>query len=526
MFHVFRNGQQYGPYSADAIRGYLADGSLLDSDLVLEEGAAQWQPIRQVFRVTPPPPPPPHPPLQPQPPAHRAGTTTPGRLRHRTLTAVFLLLVLLLAAWLFFIHSPQKVALLEGSTTIGDALAPRLLIAFLKIQGATDIEQLPPSPANKDHRDVRAKLPGQWRPVIFSIVANGSGNAFKALSAGRVSIGMASRPINDREVDSLSALGDMRSPASENIVALDGIAIIVNDANAVSSLTRQQVAAIFAGKVTDWSRVGQPPGPIHIYGRGLDSKSGTLDTFVALVFAGNNKSFSPALRVEANGEAIASAVARDPGAIGYVALAQIGPAKAVALSDGPATTPLLPSPFTIATEDYILSRRLFLYTPASPDEFTRNFIHFALGRDGQNIVEEVGFVKQTPILEQWPVPPEAPALYRDRVSGLRRMSLNFRFRPGVVVLDNKALADLPRAYAALRQEGIHTGVQILGFADSLGSAHTNQIKSDQRAQAVADKLRAYGVDVQPIGFSSAMPVGDNATEEGREKNRRVEVWAK
>ena len=525
MFHVSRNGRQYGPYPADTILKYLADGSLLDSDLVLEDGATQWQPIRQVFRVTPSPPPP-QPPSQPHPQSHIASTAAPNRLRSRVLFTGLALLVLFFAAWLLLKHSAKRVALLEGSTTIGDELAPRLLIAFLKTQGATDIEQQPPSPANKEHRDVRAKLSGQWRPVIFSIVANGSGNAFKALAVPRASIGMSSRPINDKEVESLSSLGDMRSPASENIVALDGIAIIVNGANAVSSLTRQQVAAIFAGKITDWSRVGQAAGPIHIYGRGLDSKSGTLDTFVALVFAGNNKAFAPALRVEANGEAIASAVARDPGAVGYVALAQIGAAKAVALSDGPATTPLLPSPFTIATEDYILSRRLFLYTPASPDEFTRNFIHFALGRDGQNIVEEVGFVKQTPVLEQWPIPPDAPAPYRERVAGLRRMSLNFRFRPGVVVLDNKALADLPRAYAALRQDGIHTGVQILGFADSQGSARTNQIKSDQRAQAVAEKLRAYGVDVQPIGFSSSMPVGDNATDEGREKNRRVEVWTK
>jgi phosphate transport system substrate-binding protein len=260
-----------------------------------------------------------------------------------------------------------------------------------------------------------------------------------------------------------------------------------------------------------------------LYGRASDS--GTFDTFVSLIFGGDKNAFSPRLHVKENGEAIANAVSRDPAGIGYVGIAQIRSQKALELSDGPGTASLLPSPFTVATEDYILSRRLFFYTPENRDEFTRKFIDFALGPQGQAVMEEVGFVRQTPILEKVVNPPAAPASYRDRVAGLRRMSLNFRFRPNSTILDNKALADLPRALAVLTQNGIHANVAVLGFADSKGTPLQNQTLSVQRAEVVGERLRAYGIEVQTVGFSSVMPVGDNATPEGREKNRRVEVWA-
>lgn len=539
MYYISRNGRQYGPYSADSIRAYLADGSLLATDTICEEGSTVWKPISEVFPSAPPPNP-----SGAQSSAAPAGAGTPvldpispstatkaapspARKSGRKLAPLLavVLLVALIGAAIYFIFFPpsKQVLFMEGSTTIGDVLAPKLLASFLRAQGATEVLELQGTGADKSHHDIRAKWPGHWQPVVYSIVANGSGNAFKALAASRAQIGMASRPVKNDEVASLADKGDMRSPACESIVALDGLAIIVNNSNSVSRLTRQQVASIFSGKISDWSQVGGQPGAISLYGR--DSSSGTFDTFVALIFAGDKKAFSSKLHPEDNGEAIANAVSRDPAAIGYVGIAQIGSQKALELSDGPGTASLLPSPFTVATEDYILSRRLFFYTAENRDDFTRKFIDFALGPQGQTLVEEVGFVKQIPILERVPIPPTAPAAYRSRVSGLRRMSLNFRFRPNSTNLDNKALADLPRAMAALKQSNISTDVIVLGFADNKGTAVQNQNLSEQRAAVVGDRLKAYGIQVQTVGFSSAMPVGDNATPDGREKNRRVEVWA-
>ena len=175
------------------------------------------------------------------------------------------ILVVAAAVYFLFFFPPETMLRLEGSTTVGDALAPAMLKAFLANEGAKDIEDVPASGDDKDHRDVRAKLPDHWRPVVFSVVANGSPNAFKALAAGRADIGMASRPIKDDEVRILSNLGDMRSPACEYIVALDGIAVIVNRNNPVPPLTRQQLNAIFRGTITDWARSAQNRRPIRFY---------------------------------------------------------------------------------------------------------------------------------------------------------------------------------------------------------------------------------------------------------------------
>ncbi len=132
-------------------------------------------------------------------------------------------------------------------------------------------------------------------------------------------------------------------------------------------LTRQQVALIFRGQITDWSQVGGRPGSIHLYGRRSDS--GTFDTFVSLVLGGDKNAFARTLTTEPNGDEITQKVSTDVGGVGYVALAQIGNTTALELSAAQGATPLLPSPFTVATEDYILARRLFLYTPSSPTEF-------------------------------------------------------------------------------------------------------------------------------------------------------------
>jgi phosphate transport system substrate-binding protein len=447
---------------------------------------------------------------------------------------IFAALILLLAglaagSWYFMTTPSETVLRLEGSTTVGDELAPKMLIAFLNSEGAKDVAEVPATDPKKEHHDVRATLPGQWRPVLFSILANGSGNAFSALGEGRADAGMSSRPVHEDEVKNLQKIGDMHSALCENVVALDGIAVIVNASNPVRELTRQQIGEIFRGHITDWSAIGGKSGPIHLYGR--DEKSGTFDTFAALVLFGDKKAFSSEVKIQDNGDQIADAITSDTGGIGYVGLAQAQKrtVKPLQVSDGPGTESLLPSAFSVATEDYILSRRLYIYTPADATEWTRKYLNFALSQEGQKIVKQVGFVEQTPYFEEVSIPSGVPKTYGARVSGLRRVSMNFRFAPNGTDLDNKALADIKRVADALLQNGIRNHVQILGFADSLQpapGAPSNMELSERRAQVVAERLRAYKIDVEVAGFSSEMPVGDNHTPDGRQKNRRVEVWVR
>jgi phosphate transport system substrate-binding protein len=449
-----------------------------------------------------------------------------GKRRGALLLAAAGIIAAAAAAWFFWPSQPQTVLRLEGSTTIGDALAPALLEAFARSEGGADIA----TPEKKivdegggvksTHFQIRATMPGNSHPEIFEVVANGSGNAFKALKNKTADVGMASRRVNDKETADLQDVGEMKSPASEIVLGMDGIAIVVNRNNPVTTLTRKEIAAIFSGRVSNWSEFGGHAQPIGLYGRNSDS--GTYDSFVAMVFGGK-KSFSPGLQTKDNGEAIAEAVASDPGGIGYVGLPQIGAAKALEVSDGPGTSALLPSPFTVATEDYVLSRRLYLYLPQNPSPLARRFAAFAQRPEGQAIVKQIHFVEQTGEFQTVPVSGSAPSRYQEIVNGKRRSKVNFRFEPGSDDLDTKALADIDRVVTALSAANVKD-VYLLGFADNKGSYEKNLGLSENRARVVAAKLQAAGVTVHPEGFSYDMPVADNGTEDGRAKNRRVEVW--
>src|SRR5262249_41541096 len=175
----------------------------------------------------------------------------------------------------------QTILRLSGSNTIGSKLGPALAEEFLKAQGAQNVQRVPGA---KDELSIVATLPAQSSPSAIEIKAHGSKTAFEDLGADKADIGMASRKIKKEEIEKLSRLGDMTSRASENVLGLDGLAIIVNQANSLDALTSDKIRDIFTGKITDWSQVGGTAGPIQIYAR--DDKSGTYDTLKELVLRG------------------------------------------------------------------------------------------------------------------------------------------------------------------------------------------------------------------------------------------------
>jgi len=279
--------------------------------------------------------------------------------------------------------SPQpvsRVALrIHGSNTIGKELVPALCEEFLKYQGATSVQRR--QRQKEDETDIEGVLPNESAdPLTFEVQAHGSKTAFEDLAAGRCEIGMASRQIKSDEAQqcALAGLGNMFSPACEIVVGLDGIAVFVNKSNPINALTKQQLADIFSGRVTDWSQVGGDPGPINLYAG--DDKSGTFDTFKSLVLGA--APLSPrSLRYE-NSAKLSDEVAADPNGIGFAGMAFVRGSKPLAISEA-GTGALLPTPFTVATKHYPLSRRLFLYVPADPkNEWTRKFVDFALSELG------------------------------------------------------------------------------------------------------------------------------------------------
>ena len=173
---------------------------------------------------------------------------------------------------------------LHGSNTIGKELAPTLCEDFLKYEGATSVQRKPG--AREDEIDIEAVLPGESPELlVFEIQAHGSKTAFEDLASGKCDVGMSSRQIKPDEAQqcALAGLGDMFSPTCENVLGLDGIAVLVSKSNPINALTKQQIADIFTGKITDWSQVGGNSGPIYLYAP--DENSGTFDTFKSLVLA-------------------------------------------------------------------------------------------------------------------------------------------------------------------------------------------------------------------------------------------------
>src|SRR5690606_41819789 len=98
--------------------------------------------------------------------------------------------------------------------------------------------------------------------IEVRIHAHGSGTAFKGLTDRSAQIGAASRPLRQAEARDLAAAGDMLSADAEQVIGLDGIAVIVHPDNPIQTLDLDQIAQVFAGWITDWRELGGLPGQI------------------------------------------------------------------------------------------------------------------------------------------------------------------------------------------------------------------------------------------------------------------------
>ena len=278
---------------------------------------------------------------------------------------------------------------LHGSNTIGKDLVPALCEDFLKFDGATSVQRKPGEKENET--DIEAVLPSESaEPLTFEVQAHGSKTAFEDLASGKCDIGLASRQIKSDEAQqcALAGLGDMFSPACENVLGSDGVAVFVNKINPINVLTKEQIADIFSGRITDWSQLGGNAGPIDLYAP--DDKSGTFDTFKSVVLGTRN--LSPRASRYENSAKLSDEVAADANGIGIAGMAFVRGSKALAISEGGAR-PRLPTPFTVTTGEYPLSRRLFLYIPANPqNKWTRKFVEFAISElGGRSKLTPTGF---------------------------------------------------------------------------------------------------------------------------------------
>ncbi len=417
------------------------------------------------------------------------------------------------------VSQPKLAFRMHGSNTIGEKLAPALLEAYLRQQG---VEKMAWVQGDKEvERQLQYLQDGQVYAI--ELHAHGSSTAFKDLAASQADLGMASRRIKSKEVETLkSTLGDMSKVGNEHIVGLDGLAVIINQNNDISRITTETLAAVFAGEITNWSQIGGADLPIRVFAR--DQNSGTWDTFKNLVLKKYDKKLlESATRLESSSE-LSERVAADDGAIGFIGLNYIGYAKALAIADADDTAAIFPTRFTVGTEDYALARRLYLYTPTSASQAIKDFVHYAISTEGQHVVDEVGLISQN-LREETVYPVEgAPNKFNEYARSAKRLSLNFRFNNGDKDLDNKGKRDLERLIEFLEQEPGRR-IVLMGYADSIGEADRNLWLSKRRARVVEGELVSRGIPVMEVlAMGEALPVANNNNEAGRERNRRVEVW--
>jgi phosphate transport system substrate-binding protein len=410
---------------------------------------------------------------------------------------------------------------MHGSNTIGAALAPDLAEAFLLKKGGKRVER---SARTDGHPGmlVSAQLPGGGTPTVIEIEAGGTATAFADLASRTCDVGLASRRATPEEAQRISGggLGDVTANENEHVLGIDGIAVIVAKENPTDALSLASIAQLFDGETKKWGGDASALGDVALYAR--EDGSGTNDTFKTLVLGGHP--MSPAKRFAENAR-LAAEVAHTRGAIGFVPMSAVGDAKVIAVGDDD-THPIVPSPFEVATESYPLSRRIYLYTTnAQAHPLAKELVAFALSPDGQRVVQSSGFVDLSVRRRAAaPCTKRCPAKYATLTTGAERLSIDFRFQHGRAELDARAQEDIERLAAFARERGA-AKLALFGFADAAGRDDVSLSVSRERAEAVAAALKAKGVTPSNVeGFGEAMPVASNATQSGREHNRRVEAW--
>ena len=211
--------------------------------------------------------------------------------------------------------------------------------------------------------------------VSFTYNPTGSGSGITAVSEGRCDIGLASRALSDDE---------KASGLTGTILALDGIAIIVNPENPVSDLSLETIAKIYKGEITNWKEVGGSDAEIVLIGR--EAGSGTRDGFESITDTKDACRYRQELTSTGD---VVTAVAGNPNAIGYASLSSVkGSVKA--LSVGGVT----PTEASVKDGSYEVQRPFILVTKTDGElsETAQAFFDFATSADANEIISAAGAV--------------------------------------------------------------------------------------------------------------------------------------
>ncbi len=216
--------------------------------------------------------------------------------------------------------------------------------------------------------------------ATFDLTESGTSDGVMAAGTSMTDLGMASRPLSSAEL--------MMYDVVPVEIARDAIAIAVHPGRTMpSSITLDQLADVFAGRVTDWSELGGASAPIVAYAR--EAGSGTRDFFEGVVLG--TDAFGPMVMDRTNNLGVRAAVAADPNGIGFFSFgAADGSVTILALDSG--AGPVAPTLSSIRMQSYALTRPLLLVQPPSTTLSAEIFVDFCLTPAAQDIAAGMGFV--------------------------------------------------------------------------------------------------------------------------------------
>lgn len=262
-----------------------------------------------------------------------------------------LLASVLLTVFTTSVLAEDKV-LIRGSNTVGEELAPRLISSF------------------------RATHPN----TTFDLEFKGSAYGIGGLMGGFCDIAASSKKVSNEQLE----IAKIRNVEfKEYVLGSYAVVVLVHAENPVSNLTGEQIKSLFTGKIQNWKEVGGADAPVHLFGR--DPVSGTHIGFKELAM--NYEEYAEHTQFFTNYTALADAVAKDPGGIGYAGLnfAAHPGTKSLTVNGVAATSE------NINSGKYPYSRTLRLYTDGAKESAAaREFINYALSAEGQKIVAETG----------------------------------------------------------------------------------------------------------------------------------------
>ena len=213
------------------------------------------------------------------------------------------------------------------------------------------------------------------KDVTFTYNPTGSGSGIAAVFEGRCDIGLSSRALKDEE---------KASGLRETVLALDGIAVIVNPENSVSDLDLETIAKIYTGEITNWSEVGGNDAAIVLIGR--EAGSGTRDGFESIT--GTKDSCKYRQELTSTGDVITT-VSQNPDAIGYASLASVKDSVKALSVNGVA-----PSEDSVKDGSYLIQRPFVLVTREGSElsAAAQAFFDYATSADAAGIISAAGAV--------------------------------------------------------------------------------------------------------------------------------------